>query len=321
MSGSFQTKVNAFQAPGIAGDFASANPRSTVLTSEWQDSTGATHVGISAGAGGLVIGSFAWLDAATHSVATNSGSGAPAGFVGRGMQGLITTYLTAYGATIPAGFMGVPIYVEGDFFVVNNGTNEAVQGMKAYANYANGLATFNQTGSLTSAGVGTASTISAGTAGFIGSIVDDILNVTSVTSGTIYVGEILTGPAGIATGTQVTIANTGTGQTGTYTVFPREQNIAAGSTFAATYGSMNIGTATTAGFAVGQVVSGTSVVANTVITAEVTGTGGAGLYVVSPTQAVSSTTITSYGNIETNWYCRSFGIAGEVVKISSHLQG
>ena len=133
MSGSFQTSTYALQAPGVAGDFASANPRATVLSSQIYNSTG-----FKAGTSGLTIGLFAWLDTSTYTFANNFGAGAPNGFVHRAAEALITTYLNAYGMTIPAGFMCGNIFDAGDFFVVNNGTTEATPGMKAYANNMHG---------------------------------------------------------------------------------------------------------------------------------------------------------------------------------------
>ena len=123
----FQTATNPIQAPGIAGDFASANPRAIVLSSMNQN-----VAGIIAGPSGLTIGLFAWLDWPTYQTASNKGPGAPNGFVGRHEQGLITTYLTEYGMTIPAGFP-VTVYDAGDFYIVNNGTTQAVPGQKANA--------------------------------------------------------------------------------------------------------------------------------------------------------------------------------------------
>ena len=65
-------------------------------------------------------------------------------------------------------------------------------------------------------------------------------------------------------------------------------------------------------------LTGTGVTAGTVITALLTGTGGAGTYVVSPSQTVGSTAINVSANqVETKWFARSTGAPGELVKISS----
>ncbi|MCV5473623.1 hypothetical protein OFN43_32725, partial [Escherichia coli] len=51
MSG-FQSVINQQQAPGVEGDFASANPKASLLAGE-----GA----LVAGANGVVVGRFAWV--------------------------------------------------------------------------------------------------------------------------------------------------------------------------------------------------------------------------------------------------------------------
>jgi hypothetical protein len=302
MSGSFQNFTNVLQAPGIAGDFASTNPRATLLSSQAYGQTGFV-----AGPNGLTIGLFAWLDTATYRIASNSGAGAPNGFVHRAAEALITVYLNAYGLTIPAGMMVGNIFDAGDFFVINNGTTFASPGMKAYANNTTGVASFAATGSPTAAGSGTASTIAANTSSVTGSIADDILTVTAVGSGSVRVGTIFTG-TGVASGTQVQSQLTGTaGSTGTYTVSPRDQTVAS-TTLSGTFG-------------VGQTLTGSGVTAGTYIAALGTGTGGAGTYFVSPSQTISSQTIGSSSTTETSWYCRSFGQPGDVVKISSRAMG
>ena len=95
LTGDFPTQVNVQPAIGVSGDFASVNPRATVL---------ATTGGLQAGTAGVTIGRFAYVDAAA-TVATNYNQGAakPAGFVARRQQGLQPTIKTPYGNTIPAG--------------------------------------------------------------------------------------------------------------------------------------------------------------------------------------------------------------------------
>lgn len=315
MSGSFQTFTNQLQAPGIAGDFASANPRAVLVSSQAYGQTGFV-----AGPNGLTIGLFAWIDTATYRIASNSGVGAPAGFVHRAAEALITTYLTAYGMTIPAGFEAGNIFDAGDFFMVNNGTTIATPGMKAYANNVTGVATFAATGAPTAGGSGTASAIAASTSSVTGSIADNILTVSAVGSGSVRVGTIFTG-TGVASGTQVQSQLTGTaGSTGTYIVSPRDQTVAS-TTLSGTYGTLTVGGTVTGTFAVGQTLTGSGVTAGSYIAALGTGTGGAGTYFISPSQVISSQTIGSSTNTETAWYCRSFGQPGDVVKISSRAMG
>ena len=92
MSG-FQKQVNRQQAPAVAGDFASANPRASVLAGE---------AGLVAGASGVTVGKFAWVASdgvTTYNYGTNPN--APNGFVHREQQGLITTWLAESTMTVP----------------------------------------------------------------------------------------------------------------------------------------------------------------------------------------------------------------------------
>lgn len=311
----FQTATRNLQAPGMAGDFASMNPYATKLSTQIYNSTG-----FRAGASGLVIGLFAWLDPSTYSIASNSGSGAPQGFVGRGgMSALITVYLSEFGVTIPAGFPVGNLYNSGDFWVVNGGAVEATPGMKAYANNTTGVATFAATGAPATASSSTGSDIAAGTGSSAAStIVDNVFTTGPSVTGTLPVGSILTG-TGVATGTRITRQLSGTAEgVGTYEVTPRDQTVAS-ATLSATFGIFTAGTVAGT-IAVGQTVSGAGgggVTTGTFVTALRTGTGGTGTYIVSPTQTVTSSTIVTTSNTETNWYCESFGAPGDVVKIST----
>ncbi|MDR3534018.1 MAG: hypothetical protein P4L90_26060 [Rhodopila sp.] len=315
MAGTFQTTTKVLQAPGVAGDFASANPRATNLSSQIYNSTG-----FQAGPNGLTIGLFAWLDQATYQFANNYGPGAPAGFVHNSHEALITTYLTAYGMTIPAGFPCSDIFDAGDFFVVNNGTNEATPGMKAYANNVTGVATFAAAGAPVTAGTGTAGTISAQTGSSAAStITDNVFTTGPAVTGTLVPGGVLSG-TGVATGTVIVAQLTGTaGGVGTYSVFPRDQTVAS-TTISETYGLLTVGGTVTGTFGVGQTLTGTNVTAGSTIAGAGTGTGGAGTY-YTQTQTAASASISSYSNTETAWYCRSFGQPGDLVKISSRAMG
>lgn len=133
----FQTTINVTQAPGVAGDFCSVNPRASALS---------VPGGYIAGPNGLTVGLFAWADTATGTVLSNAGTGAPTCFVHRNMQALNTGYLQEFGMTIPAG-MGVgEMFKSGDFFVKNNGASAVTIGMKAFANNTNGTVSFAAAG-------------------------------------------------------------------------------------------------------------------------------------------------------------------------------
>jgi hypothetical protein len=120
---SFQKTVNQYLAPAVAGDFASANPRASVVAGEGQ---------FVAGSGGVTVGLFAW---AVAGVVTNAGSGAPTGFVHRDLQALITTFLAEAGLVIPQG-LPVTLFNQGDFWV-KTGTS-ATLGQKVFASLTTG---------------------------------------------------------------------------------------------------------------------------------------------------------------------------------------
>lgn len=314
MSG-FQTQVAYQPAPAVEGDFASTNPRATVL---------AGPGGLIAGAAGLIVGRFAWAtdyyvdgDGAP-AVANNNGSGSVTGFVGRaGQQALIENYLQESSLTIPGGFP-VTLYSEGDFWVLNTGATAATPGMKAYANFADGKATFAATGAASSASV-TAS-IAASTFSVTGSIAGNVLTVTAVGSGTVVPGGTISG-TGVASGTKVVAQLSGTtGGVGTYAVDIPDQDVAS-TTISGTYGTMTVTAVGSGTLGVGDVLSGSGVATGTAITALGTGAGGTGTYIVNNNTVVSSTTITAAVNVETAWYARSYGAANQLVKISKWPQG
>jgi len=120
---SFQKTVNQYLAPAVAGDFASANPRASVVAGEGQ---------FVAGPGGVTVGLFAW---AVSGVVTNAGSGAPTGFVHRDLQALITMFLSEAGLVIPQGLPVTPLN-QGDFWVKTG--NNATVGQKVFASNTTG---------------------------------------------------------------------------------------------------------------------------------------------------------------------------------------
>lgn len=314
MTGGFQTAVNTVPAPAVAGDFASTNPRASVL---------AGPGGLVAGAAGVTVGRFAWatapLDAdGAPAVVANTGVGAPTGFVHREQTGLITTYLADASMVIPKGF-AMTLMASGDYWVVNDGASEALVGQKAYANFADGKVTFAATGSATQ-GASVTGAIAASTGSFTGSITGNILSITAVGSGVAVVGGTLSG-TNVATGTQIVSQLTGTpGGIGTYEVNIGEQS-AASTTISETYGTMTVSAVGSGTLAVGDALAGSGVAAGTSITALGTGTGGTGTYIVNNNTVVGSTTITAALNVETKYTAMSTGLPGELVKISSQPLG
>ncbi len=125
MSG-FQNTVNFQQAPAVAGDFATANPRASFPAGEGQ------YV---ADAAGVTVGRFAWINATTGLV-SNTGTGKPDGFIHREQQALISTYLAEFSNLIPQGF-AVTVMRTGDYWAQAT-VAAATRGQKVFAKLADG---------------------------------------------------------------------------------------------------------------------------------------------------------------------------------------
>lgn len=190
---SFQAQVNLQPAPAVEGDFASANPRATML---------AGPGGLVTGPAGVVVGNFAWATAA--GVATSAWAASTRiGFVHREMNALITAFLGESSLTIPAG-LPLTLYTAGDFW--DRFAGGAAVGQKVYAYYADGTAYAAATGTPP-----TNALIVANTA------TNNTLTVTANTGLPIVVGQPVSG-AGIPAGAYITALGTGTGGAGTYTL-------------------------------------------------------------------------------------------------------
>lgn len=313
MANGVQSFVQVQPAVGVAGDFATANPRFTQL---------AGPSAIVAGASGLTVGRFAWLSYSrvdgdnAPAVANNFGSGPVAGFVGRTQQGLITTYLSSAGMTIPAGFQAT-LFSGGDFWVVNSGAAAVYPGMKAYADFTTGAATFAAAGAPTVATTAGTATIAAGTAATgTGTIVNNVLTISGVTN-TIYPGALITG-TGVATGTSVVSQISGTpGGAGTYAVDLPGQTVTSTALTLTPY-------VLTTGAVVGTIVIGSVIrsaagtVTGTVVGAPVTAQITSTTYVVDTNGGtVTAGAVVLASNVETSWYAKSQAAIGELVKISN----
>ena len=130
----FQTQVNAQQAPAVAGDFASSNPRAACVAPEG---------GFVAGAAGVTVGRFAWIQSDGKTV-LNTGTGKPDGFVHREQQAFITAYLGEASNVVPVG-QPVTLMRTGDYYALATG-NPAVKGEKAFAKLADGTVEFDAAG-------------------------------------------------------------------------------------------------------------------------------------------------------------------------------
>jgi hypothetical protein len=300
-------------APAVAGDFASANPN--------RYSTLSGPGGFVAGALGVFVGQFAWLsqmfvdpnNAAT--IVNSFGNGVPDGFVARPSNpAIITTFLADATMLVNPG-QPTTLHSGGDFWVVNNGTTQAIPKQKAYANLTSGQVSFGATGSPTNISPAVTGAVATNTTpAFTGSISGNVLTVSAVSAGNIYPGEIIAG-AGVATGTQVLAQLTSTagggalGTTGTYALSIGEQTVASES-MTGSYGVFTVSGGTPVS---GGTLTGAS--AGTTVWGQLTPT----TWVVSPSQTAASVT-QEISTVETKWFAASGGLPGELVKITDVVQ-
>ena len=316
MPGGFQTSVYNQPAQGVAGDRASQNPIATF---------DAGPGGLVADANGITIGYFAWVSPPTDPDGTPSwatqvnGSGNVAGLVYNWTQALNTVFLSDAGMVIPQG-LPVALATQGDFWVVNNGSTEAVVGQKAFATFGTGAVSFAAAGTTTAASTATGSSIAASTFSVTGSIQNDILTVTAVGSGTIVRGGTISG-TGITGSPQIASQLSGTtGGIGVYLLTVSQQKTIASESISGTYGTMTVGTMTVGTqFSVGQTLTSSGgVTAGTQLTQLLTGTGNAGsTFAVNVSQTITSQTIVALSAAETKFYATSSAQVGGLVKISS----
>ncbi len=300
----FQQQVNINPAPAVAGDFASANPRASVLASPGGLVAGSnTPVGVTQA--GVLDGRFAWTSPCSSvnnmsgetdgAVYVNSnGAGAPAGFVHREQQALITVFLGQSSNLVPVG-LPVTLHNEGDFWAVNASNATSAIGQTIYAINATGAAWPGSTAptdaTLTTITI-VANTLNASSVAvnsFTGSIAGNVLTVSAVGTGGLYPNQTLTG-TNVAAGTAVVAQLTGTaGSTGTYQV--NISQTVASTTITGSGGWLTVTTMTNGVVFVGQTWSGgtNAFTAGTTILAGGTGTGGAGTYPLNIAQTLAST--------------------------------
>lgn len=296
----FQKSVNLNNPLAVEGDFASANPRATVLAGE-----GA----LVAGPLGVTTGRFAWVSADNKTV-TNYGEGAaaPSGFVHREQQALITAYLAEFSNLVPSGFP-VTLHDAGDFFAKVNGQASTV-GAAIYASYADGSVW------PVTAPAGSTATGSVG-ATFTATGTGASLAVTAVT-GLISIGDVISG-TGVPAGTAILAQVSGTtGGAGTYTTSVATTAAAAAVT---SFGNvLDVAAVATGTLSVGGAITGTGVPAGATIASQVSGAiGGVGIYTlnVPATAYAASTALTVAGGVLTKFVAKSVANVGELVKIST----
>lgn len=272
---SFQKVINADQAPGVEGDFASTNPFASVLTSAG---------GLVAPTGGLRVGYFFWVGPAGQ-VSQSFVAGYQIAFLGRNEQALITRFLGEFSMVVPAGFPVVGMN-GGDFWArfAAGGT----VGNNVYADPNDGAPLAGATAP--TLGTGTASAGFSGTATLNGTTT---LNVTAVTHGIINVGDPVadsTTAGNIPVGTTILAQLTGiAGGVGTYQM--SQIGVAAvGDTVVTTSSKMLVTAVANGSFNAGDVFTGTAVAAGTAIVSQAT--PFAGVANITGTTALTVTAVT-----------------------------
>lgn len=297
----FQNRVNRYNPIAVEGDFASANPRATVLAGE-----GA----FIAGPLGVAVGQFAWVSADGRTV-TNSGEGAvaPSGFVHREQQALITEYLAEASNVVPPGFP-ITLHDAGDFFDKIEGGVASTIGAAVYARYSDGKAFVG------SAPAGATATGSIG-ATFTATGAATNLTVTAVT-GLISEGDTISG-TGVPAGTTIITQTSGT--TGGAGVYVTSGATTAAAATVTSFGNvLNVTAVATGTLAVGDAISGTGVPASATIATQVSGAGGGiGVYTLNipATAYAASTALTVAGGVLTKFVAKSVANVGELFKIST----
>jgi hypothetical protein len=297
----FPTQVNVVPGVGVAGDFASANPRASVV-----NGPGA----FVAGPAGVAVGLFAWADAANIRV-NNFGGGKPTGFVHRAQQGLITRFLEESSMVVPAG-LPVTLFSAGDFWVKNDGATTSAIGQTAYADNSNGKVQFGSNWT----GASVTGSIAANVV--TGSIAGTTLTVTAATTGVLTVGQTISG-TNVTAGTQIVEILTGTGGVGTYKVSVGQT--VASTTITGSGGTLTVTAVGSGSLGLGDALSGSGITDGTYITGLITGAGGTGTYAVNVGQTASSTTVTVASGTATKWVALSVGAPGDLVKMSTYVLG
>lgn len=296
----FQKQVNLTPAPAVAGDFASANPRASVL---------AGPGGLVVGVGGVTVGKFAWV--ASDGVTTYSygtATRAPDGFVHRDQQALITQYLGEASMLIQVGY-GVTLMNEGDFWAINKGPSASNVNDAIYADYSNGdvYCASAPTGASATGAMGATFTASGSGTNL----------TTSAVTGVITVGETLGTTTGIPAGTTIVSQTSGTpGGAGVYVTSVATTISAATAT---SFGNtLTISAVASGTLKVGDPVSGTGIPSGAVIATSAG--GGTGTYTLNlpATAYAASTAITvTAGVAVTGWKAKSVAAVGELMKIST----
>jgi hypothetical protein len=300
----FPTKVNLRQAPAVAGDFASQNPRASVLAGQ-----GA----LVAPASGLIVGNFAFVAKSANgdAVSQSYASGDEIGFLGREQQALITLYLAGDTLMVPQGFM-VTLYSEGDFYAYFG--DGATPGSTVYADESTGApttaASTSVTGEIGFTGTASLATVSG----------QAQMTLATITSGVVSIGDIVEGTGTASNVVQSLFSGTANTVGAVYNLSGAVTTEAAESiTTESTV--LNVTAVASGSLSVGDPVTGSGITAGTTVGSFGTGTGGIGTYGLiipggTPVHTASET-ITGSTNVATNWKVASFANPGELAKIST----
>lgn len=298
----FQRFVNTDLPFAVEGDFASANPRASML------SIGSQLV---AGAAGVIVGRFGRALVADGTITNGKPAGASrVGFIHRDQPALITGWLQQSTMMVQAG-LEMTMFDMGDFWARFAGG--ATVGQKVFSSNLDGAAEAGTAGSPPAV----ASATGAAGAAFTGSIAGNVLTVTAVADGVLSVGDlILDAVNGIEPDTYITSLGTGTGGTGTYNLSTATETVASES-MTSNSTIMVVSAVGTGALAVGQEISGTGIAPDTGIAAQLSGSAGAaGNYSISKRSRFASTTVAASAASETVFYVHSTCAPGELAMIS-----
>lgn len=188
----FQSFVNNELPIGVPGDFASANPRASVVGGPGR------YVAPPAGTS---VGVFAWFDPTTGLATNYFKPNSFLGFVHRENQGLITLFLGIATMQVVPGNM-VTGQIQGDYYGIF--AAGATVGQKVYANPV--------TGALSAAATGQGVTVTNATSSVA---TTGVMTVAGAVTGALAVGQAVV-MAGLPEGSYITSLGTGTGGDGTY---------------------------------------------------------------------------------------------------------
>lgn len=297
----FQNVVRAKAAPAVAGDFASTNPRASVL---------ATEGNLVSPAAGLIVGNFAFVNPANQSVSNAYASGDQIGFLGRNQQALITQFLAEATVLVPSGFM-VTLFDEGEFWAYFG--NGATAGQEVYADEATGAV---QSGSGTTSFTGEVGF--TGTASLATVLGVAQLTIATITSGLIEIGDTVSG-TGTASNVVTSLASGVANTVGAVYNLSGAVTTEAAEAVTTASNTLNVTAVSAGAINIGDVISGTNVPAGTTVTAYGTGVGGIGTYIVSGAQfhTAAETITVPTGAVDTGFKVRTNCLPGELAIISS----